>query len=193
MTELSNLLEEIHPTHTFDKTAARVHEALSRFRIDSASIQDWDAYREFMARLYCRLESAALGATRSRAVNLEFDWDRCAKLLNQAYKPAGYKAAFEMARTGNEGGLRAVMQALAEKLAERCAEGEIAARVGRFLEDLYREPERHQQVVAEYLEKHGRLLPSEVTEGTGARVAFNFQAVLENHPRVLRRLRQAGR
>jgi hypothetical protein len=193
MTQLDDLLQAIDPARTFDQTSARVHEALSRLRIDSALIQDWNAYREFMASLYCRLEAAALGATRAREVNLEFDWDRCARLLNRVYKPAGYKAAFEMARTGNEGGLRAVMQALAEKVAETYAENEISARVGRFIENLVGVPERYQATVAEYLKKHGRLLPSEVTEGSGARVTFNFQAVLENHSKVLRRLRSTGR
>jgi hypothetical protein len=37
MTQLDDLLQSIDPARSFDPTSARVHEALSRLRIDSAS------------------------------------------------------------------------------------------------------------------------------------------------------------
>jgi len=45
----------------------------------------------------------------------------------------------------------------------------------------------------EYLQKYGHLLPSELTEGSAARIRANLPKVLEEHPHLIQRLRQVGR
>ena len=45
----------------------------------------------------------------------------------------------------------------------------------------------------EYLKKYGHLLPSELTEGSAARVRANFPKVLAQHPKILQKTRRLGR
>ncbi|MBC8218657.1 MAG: hypothetical protein H8E73_09345, partial [Planctomycetes bacterium] len=48
-------------------------------------------------------------------------------------------------------------------------------------------------VSSEYITKYGRFLPSELTEGSAARIRANFPKVLEKHPRLIQRIRLAVR
>ena len=45
----------------------------------------------------------------------------------------------------------------------------------------------------EYLHKYGHLLPSETTEGNAPRIKFFFTKMLEEHPKIISRLRRIGR
>ena len=49
------------------------------------------------------------------------------------------------------------------------------------------------QASTEYLDKYGHLLPSEMTESSAARIRGGFFTVLENHPKLVQRLRRVGR
>ena len=46
------------------------------------------------------------------------------------------------------------------------------------------------EVMGEYISKHGHLLPSELTEGSAVRIKMNFIKVLEEHPRLIKKLRK---
>ena len=111
--------------------------------------------------------------------------------LVRAYGSNGEKAAFEMARTGNEGGLYAVLKKMAQTMGEHYAENEVSAKVLFYWNGLT-VPEKL-AAADEYLGKYGHLLPSELTEGSAGRVRANLPKVLEEHPRLLRRLRGIGR
>ena len=124
-------------------------------------------------------------------VDVDFHWGRCAQLLRHIYGASGSKVAFEMARTGNEGGLFAVLRAVALRMAEEYSENEISARVGLYWERL--SVDEQISATTEYLQKYSHLLPSEMTEGYGARIRANFPKVLAQHPQVLRRTRRLGR
>jgi len=118
------------------------------------------------------------------------DWHGAQRMLMKEYGRSGEKAAFEMARTGNDGGLYAVMRAIGRGMAEEAAEAEIAARIQDFLDRL--SPDEQIAVAREYISKFGRLLPSELTEGSAARVVANFPKVLQEHPRLMQRTRRVG-
>jgi hypothetical protein len=107
------------------------------------------------------------------------------------YGSQGEKAAFEIARTGNEGGLYAVLKALTAQMAEDCAGNEISAQAGRFWQDA--SAEEKLAVADAYIEKFGHLLPSELTEKGAARLKMHVPKVLEQHPRLIRQLRGIGR
>ena len=108
----------------------------------------------------------------------------------EEYGVNGEKAAFEMVRTGTEGGLYRVLKAVAGRIIADCAENKIAARISNFWETL--SIDERLAVSQEYLDKYGHLLPSELTSGSAARVRANFLQVLQEHPNTVKRLRNIG-
>ena len=95
-----------------------------------------------------------------------------------------------MARTGNHGGLYAVAKCLAKGMAEELAGNEVYARICACLDRMTAEEQI--AMAREYLAKYGRLLPSELVEGSAGRLVADFAKVLEEHPRVLQRMRRVG-
>ncbi len=53
--------------------------------------------------------------------------------------------------------------------------------------------DKQQAATTEYLEKYGHLFPSELREGSAARIRANFPKVLEEHPRMIQRMRRVLR
>ncbi len=188
---LDRLLDSIHPSRTLDETARRAEEAVNSFAKNASQITDWEEFRTYASRFFCHVEESVLRMRNAPQFDEEFAWDRCLKILKRAFGPNGEKAAFEMARTGNEGGLYAVLKKVAQTMAEQYARNEVAGRVYAYWNELTVE----QQLAAgqEYLDKYGHLLPSELTEHSGARVRANLPRVLEKHPDLMQRLGEIGR
>jgi len=190
-TKLDRLLESIDPASTLDQVSVRVDDALNSFRVKSGIIKDWQGFRTILTDFYRHVENAILRIQPSFLPGPDFDWGRCCKLLIKEYGPNGEKAAFEIIRTGAEGGLYGVLRAIARQMIDEYAGNEIAARIGIFWEAL--STDEKLAVCQEYLDKYGHLLPYEVTSGSSARVWANFLKVLEEHPGIVKRLRSIGR
>jgi hypothetical protein len=188
-TDLDRLLESIDPRAVRDRVAARVDDAVNSFPWRRASIGRWDDFQRCLAEFHSHIASAALHSA-FRADSLDFDWGRCVHLLRGAFGGEGEKAAFEMGRTGAEGGLLRVLRTIAEGLVEDFSENEVSARIVQWWQS--RSSDELLQAADEYIEKWGHLLPSELTEGSAARLRVNFLQVLREHPRLLRRVRRVG-
>ncbi len=189
--KLQRLLDSIDPARTLDLTAARADEAVNSFRSDTGIITDWGQFRRCLVRFMQHMECGILRLRSHIEASFEFHWGRCLRPLMRVFGPSGEKAAFEMARTGSEGGLYAVLKAIAGQLAEEYAENEISARVLNYWNGLSVEDQL--AASTEYLAEYRELLPWELTEGSAARIRGNFVKVLEEHPRMLQRLRRLGR
>jgi len=189
--KLERLLEEIDPSRTLDEVAARVDRAVNSFPYGSAVVTDVEDFEELIGRFYAHVEGEVLSIGERRGFHPELDAGYASQVLNGAYGPQGWKAAFEMARTGVEGGLRGVLTTLAERMAVMYARNEIGARVYAFWEEL--SPEEWLEAAEEYVDKFGHLLPSELTEGGAWRLKGDFAAVLAEHPFIIRRIRRVGR
>jgi len=190
MSKLDQLLDRIDPSRTIDETASRADDALNSFRLETARITDWEKFKMCTAEFFCHVDNAVLRLHPRRSVALEFDWSRACQIYEKEYGSNGEKAAFEMARTGNEGGLYAILKTLAKRMAEEYAGNEIRARISHCWNDL--SVDERLTVTDEYLEKYGHLLPSELTEGGAVRIRANMSKVLEEHPRLIHALRQTG-
>ena len=191
-TGLDRLLESIAPGRTSEETSRRVDAAVNSFSMPSGRITDWDEFRQWVIRFHRHIEATVLRLRRPVGrMDAEDDWGDCNRALLRAYGPNGEKAAFEMARTGNEGGLYAVLKAIAAKLADRYGGGEISARVNTYWYEL--SPDEKIAAGHEYLGKHGHLLPSELTEGSGIRIRANLSKFLEKHHDLIRDLGRIGR
>lgn len=189
-TKLDTLLESIDPSRNYDDVSTRVDHAINTFPMHRATIEDWEEYENFIADLYRHVEKTVLKLPQPRSEDNEYFFGLCIKFLNKAFGPSGFKAAFEIVRTGKEGGLYQVLKTVANLIGERYAENEIGGRISHYWESLTLD----EQLAApdEYLQKYGHLLPSELTEGSAARLRVNFPKVLEEYPKMIRRMRQIG-
>ncbi len=190
MTGLDDLLRSIDPNNTLEDARRRADEALDSFESRKGTIEDWEEFRGFLSRLHCRLNGDILCTKQPLSLNLEMDWHGCREILKKAYGASGDKAAFEMARTGNQGGLYGVMKTLAQGKAEELSDNEIRARVAAYLNRLTAEEEI--AAAEEYVAKHGSLLPSEITEKGAIRIKCSFSEVLRQHPGLLAKTRHVG-
>ncbi len=112
-------------------------------------------------------------------------------ILMKVYGRSGEKAAFEMARTGNEGGLYGILKAVAMRIADDLSTNEITARVNAWWQA--HSTEEVLEASRKYLDRYGHLLPSEMMDASAARIVANFPEVLKNHPKFVQRLRHVGR
>ena len=192
-TRLGALLASIHPSRTIEAVDRRTDDAVNSFPIPDARITDWDTYRAFLADFVRHVERTVLrmrsdGGGRE---NSDFYWGRCRQILLGEYGPNGDKAAFEMVRTGNDGGLYAVLGRVARGMATKYAETEIRARIQQAWNGW--SAQEKFSAADEYLDRYGRLLPSEMTESGGTRLRAEFSRVLEEHPKMMARLGRIGR
>ena len=183
---LEQLLADIDPSKIHDRTFTRGDDAMNSFSGTNAQITDWGQFTKYMDEFTTHVETKIL-QSQSWPKDPDFNWGRCSTRLSHIYGHNGEKAAFEMARTGNEGGLYAVLKAVVLRMAEEYAENEISARGIDYWNKLTLQEQF--SAADEYLEKYGHLLPSEITEGSAARLKANFTKVLEKHPRMIHKFR----
>ena len=83
-----------------------------------------------------------------------------------------------------------MLKSVARQMINQYAGNEISGRISCYLENLTVD----QKIAAsqEYLRKYGHLLPTELTEGSAARIHVNFIKVLEEHPNLIKRMRNIG-
>lgn len=190
-TKLDRLLESIDPTRTYDQVSARIDQAVNSFAMKRSTIDNWDEYEKFFADFCRHVETTVLRLGHGAPDNREFYWSKCSNLLDKAFGSSGYKAAFEMVRTGKEGGLYRVLKTVANQMSEEYAQNEISARISHYWDSLTLD----EKLTApdEYLSKYGHLLPAELTEGSAARIRADFIKALEEHPKIMRRMGRIGR
>ena len=190
-TELDKLLPSISPDKVLVETFNRANEAINTFPIKTAQINKWEEYTYCMGEFLRHIDRHSLGLFMPIEASPDFYWSLCVRVLVQVYGSNGEKVGYEMARTGKDGGVCGLLRAVAMHVAEGYAKTEIQARVNAYLDSLTVDQEV--KASAEYLDKFGRLLPSEMTEASAARIRADFHKVLVKHPWLLMKIRDAGR
>lgn len=182
--DLGGLIERIESV--IEETQADVDEAVNSFSAP-ARVATWDEFHEVIARFYRHVENEVLRI--SMDCDVSFDRSNADRVLAGVFGHA--RVAFDLARSGQEGGMFKVLRTLAQGMAEAYSEREIGARVADFLDGLSFDEER--AVAREYIERYGHLVSSELMEGSPAYVQANLQRVLAGHPRIVQRVRGATR
>ena len=190
-TKLDKLLSSISPEKVIIPTFNRANEAINTFHPKFTLIENWNEFRCCMADFLRHVDNYSLRLHRPVDVSSDYYWSLCARVLLNVYGSSGEKAAFEMARTGNEGGLHSVIRAIAMNVAEAYIKSEIQAKVGVYLDSL--SIDQQLEASSEYLAKHGHLLPSEMTEKSTARIHAEFRKMLEKNPWLLLKIHNVGR
>jgi len=187
-TKLDRLLGSIDPAKTYDLFSARASNALNTFEMNSAQITDWGVFVKYMTKFYIHaFEEIGLGKVKRTGRETDVWLSMWLNTLCKIYGPDGERVAFDMACTGEEGGLYAVLKALAMKIAEDMCGSVVSHRISKFWFALSYDEKT--SVIKEYREKCGHLLPSLMTERRGFRLWANFEKVLNQHPLLLQRLR----
>jgi len=150
------------------------------------NISTYNRFEQVLSQFVRHVENQVLHIPSDFAPTA-YDWGKCVSILEKEYGYQGHKVAFEMARTGIDGGLYKVMKRVAHHLAYDFAQNEISARVNFFWNDLSMEEKFAS--IDEYANKFGKFLPESYVEGSAVFLKINFTKVLEEHPRMLQRLR----
>ena len=188
---LKELLDSIHPKRTLDQTARRADEAINTSPVKAARVTDWDEFRQCIIRFGQHVDTRILRLRSIPNMNPDYAWGHYSKVLHRAFGSSGHQTAFEMARTGVEGGLKTVLRKFAEVQVHEYVQNEVGGKISHYWEGLSANEKLH--AIDEYLTEYGHLLPSELTEHGAGRVKMNFLKVLAEHPRMMQRLGQIGR
>ena len=189
-TKLDRLLESIHPDRTLKQTFALANQAVNSFPFPNVLIEHFGQFRHMMICFHRHLDARILNIDALPQASVDFQWSRCYEVFKEIYGAAAEKAAFEIVRTNKEGGLREVIRKFTQTVAHNYVTNEIMGRIGFYLASL----SVQERIAAgkEYVQKHGHLLPDEVTESSAARIHDNFAKVLEKHAYMLYDLEKAA-
>jgi len=191
MSKLDQLLESIHPHRTREVIHRRADEALAGFRIRANIVSDAIVFHDIVCRFVGHLDNHLRLVPYHVELPADMRWRRAVELLRKTLGPHAELAAFDMARSGAEGGLYGVLRRLAREAVAEQADKEVAQRVDSFCQRLT--AEEYLAAGQEYLCKHGHLLPREMTTGFGGRACVNLAELLKKHHRALTALNEVGR
>lgn len=192
MTRLERLVRDLAPERTIYPVARRVDEAINTFPVKPPLITRYEDFVEYIVALCRHIEAAILCLPEGHsAMDKAFEPKRYLPVLTRAYGNEGIKAAFEIARTGKEGGVYAVIKRVGEVLGKECVDNIVVVSVWSYWNSL--SVEDKYSAVDEYLARYAYLWPSELTEGCAGRMRANFPKFLQQHPRMIERLHQAVR
>jgi len=190
--KLEALLAKIRPDRTIDPIGRDVDDAVNSFPDCTAQVTEWPEFEALLGRFLGHVEAHILHIPDAAFVgDVGFSWSRCINFLNRAFGSSGPKAAFEMARTGNEGGIYAVLRKVASLIAAEYVNNMIGACVWSYWNSL--SVDEKLAAGEEYVAKYGHLLPGELVEGSAARIRADLPKVLQQHPRLVRGLDRVGR
>jgi len=188
---LQRLLRAIDPAQTYEQCARRSNDALNTFKMPPALITDWYRFQGCLIRFMQHLDQHLLGLPPSAPTNVQMLWSRCLEVLRSSDGKSGAMAAFECARTGNEGGLYQVLKTMARSLADEYALAQIKVQVSAFWGSLSIPAKL--AATDEYLQIAGHLVPSEMAEAGAVRIRADLPKVLIEHPKLLWQLQKALR
>lgn len=191
-TSLDGLMEAMDPRRTSNETHRRADVARNELVVDQAAGTDWYRFRDLLCDLLTLIDVHVLRLPEPIPSHPDFTWNRCLEFLREDYgQTATGLAAFDIARSGVEGGLEAILRNFTTRVADHYAENELRSWVYCWWNDLTVEGKL--AAGKEYLAKYAPLLPSEIREGSAVRVRENLPKVLMEHHRLLRQTHRIGR
>lgn len=185
-TELDLFLDEIDPSRTYDPIQQYVDEGINMFPRAITEVYDWYTFRSFITHFYMYITYDLSGIVYSERETMRA-WKEFQEILGPRYGREPASAAYKKAIHGHEGGLRSVMQDLADGVVEKHAAMLIRWRVTCYLGEL--SFDEKVDAVKEYVTKWGHFLPRDITPENSVRIFYEFHRFLEAHPKLLREIR----
>ncbi len=184
-TKLEKLLEEIDPSGTIDKVERRISDALSGYHREQNTVDSWEEHKTCLAEMVQIGRNAVLNLPDDFSNDLEQNYHEAIHYLER--EVGSIQAVYDIMKTGAEGGIYKILRTLARLMAEDYSQNEIKARVAAYWSRL--SVDEKLAAPDEYVEKYQDILAQKTREET-VRLKVAFWQVLEEHPRMLKRLRE---
>jgi hypothetical protein len=189
MTKLDKLLKEIDPSRQIRKSNRSMNSALRTFSYGSLTIKNLDEFENYLAKFLCHTDNAYFKVKVS--LHPKMHYQRCKQFLKEEFGPNGEKIAYQMAETGVNGGLLAVLKIIARGLTQFYARNAIRSVVDEYWDKLtFNERE---SAAKEYHKKYGDLIPPTYPLGSPNWLVVSLNKILVEHPFILERIRQVVR
>ena len=168
--------------------SCRANNAFNSFPLRTTLVADKAEYESLLDTFQYHVECAIWGAKTPPPNDMSIGLDHCEHLLKEELGPNPRVAGVDVAM---KSGVLPILRSCLDLTIKAHTDQQIGTLVseywrGRSAEELLADS-------TEYLDKHGHLLPPELTEGSAARIRVNFMKVLKEHPHMMRRMRQIGR
>jgi hypothetical protein len=190
-TKLETLLKKIDPSRTYVDISSKVNRGFNSFAMPKRIISSYEEYENVMSGFFGHIEKTVFRIGSGTQLDKEFYWTRCSNILDKAYGLNAYHTVFSIIKTGKEGGLYGVFKKVADLMAEEYAQNHINYEIHTYWNNLTIDEKL--AAPEEYLRKYGHLLPNEMTEDKAPRVKAFFVKILEEHPKLMRRMRKFAR
>jgi len=190
-TKLDILLEQIAPSKIIDEVHRKVDNAVNSFPARKGIIENFDEFKKCLIQFACHIENNVLNLSISSSTHEDICWNYCLQIFDAEFRHGSEKTAFELARTGNEGGFYRVLKVVANGLAEKYITQWTENKVHTYWNSL--SVAEKLDVPAEYIKKYGHLLPAELVEGNAERIRANFTKILIEHPVMIQKIQKTGR
>lgn len=187
-TKLDKLLKKIDPFHRIGEIHKRMYSAQKTFSYGSLKIRNWHEYQNYLARYFCHIENVSLKV--KMPVHPEMHYHRCIRFLKEEFGPNREKIAYEMAKIGVNGGLYAVLNILAKRLAEFYTRNTIISYVDEYWNKL--SYNARMAAAEEYRKKYRSLFPATYKDVSTKLLAAHLPRILEEHMYLLKRFREIG-
>jgi hypothetical protein len=188
--KLEKLLQDIDPSRTIDVVEKRINHALANYRREKNTVDSWEEYQEYLAKFVRLARNAAFDLPADAGQSLEFDFKNAIQYLEEEYPRSTSRTVYDIMSTGAEGGVLGLSRTLAGLMAEDFSQNEIRGRVSTYWQSL--SVDEKLASADEYIKKYKDILPRKTTQDVVS-IKANFVKVLNNHPRMIKRLRDLKR
>ena len=183
---LNKLLKDIDPKVTIDDVERKVNKAVQAFK--GKSFSNYDDFTKLIGEFYQHVYNQIYCFDNSYKLPPGHDIGYANEILSFSYGHNNpLHTAYEIARTGVEGGLRQILSDLANQIAQKESTNWIRIRVLKFWNEL--SPNEWDDVADSYIDKFGHLFPSDVLEGEALRIRQHLPDILMMHPDLVRGIR----
>lgn len=185
MSEIITILNELtEPGYTEEKYLG-ADRAINAVCV-KGPLGSFNEFKQILIEVILLIQNHVLKAQKTVEGAEEFYLGIAFRVLQKEYGPNGEKAAYEMSRTGKEGGINAVIRSLAYGYTDILFENEAKAKVAVIWEKLSNDQKF--LIMDQYVSKFGYLWPDELTENGAVRLKMNFPKTLQLHIENIRKL-----
>ena len=191
-TKLERLLQEIDPSRTIDPVERRIDAALACYHRQTNRVASWEEMERSLADMVQLGRNAALKlpAPTNQSQHTELDFQMAMQYLAREYPHDTYRMVYDIMSSGAEGGVFAISRTLARLMAADFSQNEINGRAQAFWDSL--SVDEKLAAAEEYLAKYQDVLP-ERTRQDAILIKASFLKVLQDHPHMIKRLRDLKR
>ena len=172
-------------------TDRRVDAALNRYPPPVPVVENHADFVRIIAGLHHVVKRHLYGSQKDWPCDVSFEYGLTRSFLTQEYGQSGENAAYEIAHSGEEGGIRSVLRTVARAIGKKHAEDLISMCVDSY----WTGQEAHELIedARAYIRQFASLIPVGMLESGAPRVMMEFRQVLKKHPFMIAELRRNTR